>query len=271
LPAPERGIVSVGTNGGPIARNVPGGTVAEDFEMETRDPAYARVRIAFASSSYFHRLPASSLDALTALATLERCGRGGLLQEFGAYKDKFWLVVEGGVRVSWPNARGQPVPVAVIGPGSFYSLAAFAEGAAAPAECRTERDTVFASIPGPRLRDLIQADADLQALVPHLLLQRFQAAVSFYADAVSAPLADRIARRLHNQAIANRRNPSSREIELRISQSDLAQIVGSSRSKVNAELRRLQDARVLRLGYRRLYVTDCKKLGALAGGFVAAF
>ena len=235
-----------------------------------RKPEYARIRLAFGASSYFHALPAASLDALAAAASLDRCSRGGVLQPAGTLADKFWLVVDGGLLVNWPNARGEHVPVALIGAGSFYSASVFVDGTAPPGECVADRETVLACIPGARLRSLLAQDAALREHLPRMLLQRFFAAVSFYADAVSAPLPDRIARRLLSQALATMHDANASNVELRTSQSDLARIVGASRSKVNAELRRLENAKVLRLGYRRLYVTDCRQLERLAGGLVPA-
>jgi len=88
--------------------------------------------------------------------------------------------------------------------------------------------------------------------------------MSLYADVVSAPLPQRLARRLLAQA--GTADPMMRvEVELRLSQSGLAQMLGASRSKVNAELRRLEQEGLLRLGYRRLYLLDVQRLCALAG------
>jgi DNA-binding Lrp family transcriptional regulator len=50
-----------------------------------------------------------------------------------------------------------------------------------------------------------------------------------------------------------------------MSQADLARMLGASRSKLNTELRRLEEANILRLGYRRMYLRDCERLGMIAG------
>jgi CRP/FNR family cyclic AMP-dependent transcriptional regulator len=233
--------------------------------MGSSRPEYARVRLALGASAYFRDLPVATLDTLAAAAALERRPRAGLVHAAGESSDKFWLVIEGALLVSWINARGVAVPVASIGEGSYYSVTVFVSGSHAYTECRAERDTVLAVWSGGDLRALQDSDAAWRARVPRLLLQRFQATLAFYADAVSAPLEERLARRLLAQAMVTDRCESGREIELRTSQSHLARMLGASRSRLNAELRRLEKAQVVRLGYRRIWLRDCESLCRIAG------
>ncbi|MEZ0309350.1 MAG: helix-turn-helix domain-containing protein [Ramlibacter sp.] len=53
-----------------------------------------------------------------------------------------------------------------------------------------------------------------------------------------------------------------------MSQADLARMLGASRSKVNEELRRLQDAGLIRIGYGRINLLQCAGLSEIAGGWV---
>lgn len=228
-------------------------------------PEYARIRIGFASSTYFRHLPAPSLDRLASIATLQRCKSGGLLHEAGATARKFWLVLTGGLRVGWSAPGGKTTTVAIIGVGSFYSAGAFVEGALMQAECRAERDTTCAVIDGGSLRALEESDADIRALLPRLMLGRLHAVMSLYADVIAAPLPVRLARRLMSQAMTSCRRSADADVEVRTSQTDLAQMLGASRSKVNQELRNLERAGIVRLGYRRLYVQDLAALCDLAG------
>ena len=48
----------------------------------------------------------------------------------------------------------------------------------------------------------------------------------------------------------------------------LARMLGASRSKVTEELRRLQDAGLLRIGYGRIKLLRCRGLSEIAGGWV---
>jgi CRP/FNR family transcriptional regulator, cyclic AMP receptor protein len=235
--------------------------------MPAARPEYARIRLAFGTSAYFRDLPAATLDALAAASTLVRFP-GGALHGPNEAANTFWLVIEGSFVVLWPNSAGESVPVAAIGEGSFYCAASLVDGGATVTEARAERNTVGATMPAGKFRAIARTDPALTALVPKLLLQRFEAALSFAANAVSAKLPQRLARRLLAHGLAVAQEPSGHAVELRISQTDLARMLGASRSKVNEELHRLQDAGLIRIGYGRIYLLRRKGLADVAGGWV---
>jgi CRP-like cAMP-binding protein len=235
--------------------------------MPSARPEYARIRLAFGKSAYFRGLPATTLDALAAASTLVRCSTGPLHGPNEA-AETFWLVLEGSLIVSWPNSRSESVPVGAIGVGSFYCAASLVEGGVTVTEARAERNTLGAAMPAERFRAIARDDPALAALVPKLLLQRFEAALSFTADAVSAKLPQRLARRLLAQGLAAGHDLGGDEVELRISQADLARMLGASRSKVNEELRRLENAGFIRIGYGRIQLLHCASLSEIAGGWV---
>lgn len=235
--------------------------------MPATRPEFARIRVAFGKSAYFRELPAATLDVLAAESTLVRCPAGALHGPNEAAKT-FWLVLDGSLIVSWPKPGAESVPVAAIGVGSFYCAASLVEGGVTLTEARAERNTIVAAMPSERFRAIARAEPAVAALVPVLLLQRFEAALSFTADAVAAKLPHRLARRLLAQGLAVGQDLSSPEVELRISQTDLARMLGASRSKVNEELRRLQDAGYIRIGYGRIYLVQRRRLSEIAGGWV---
>src|SRR3569832_956555 len=71
--------------------------------MPVARPEFARIRLAFGKSAYFRELPAATLDTLAAASTLTRCP-GGLLHGPNEAADRFWLVLEGSLIVSWHNS-----------------------------------------------------------------------------------------------------------------------------------------------------------------------
>ena len=70
------------------------------------------------------------------------------------------------------------------------------------------------------------------------------------------------------------RDPNARgevRLDWPFTQSDLAAMLGASRSKVNAELKRLESARMIEVGYRTIALVSLQKLHELAGQDVFAF
>jgi len=58
---------------------------------------------------------------------------------------------------------------------------------------------------------------------------------------------------------------------LPMTQADLARMLGTSRSRVNAELRRLESEGLVRSGYRGVTLLDLPRLRTLAGKDLKAF
>jgi CRP/FNR family cyclic AMP-dependent transcriptional regulator len=235
--------------------------------MPAARPELARIRLAFGKSAYFRELPAATLDALAASSVLTRCVGGPVHGPNEAAKT-FWLVLEGSLIVSWPSSSGESVPVGAIGAGSFYCAAALVDGGVTVTQARAERNTVAATMSSASFRALARTDPALSAIIPKLLLRRFEAALSFTADAASAKLPQRLVRRLLAQALAAGPDLSTQEVELRVSQTDLARMLGASRSKVNEELRRLEEAGFIRIGYGRIHLLQAKRLAELARDWV---
>jgi Mn-dependent DtxR family transcriptional regulator len=56
-----------------------------------------------------------------------------------------------------------------------------------------------------------------------------------------------------------------------MTQGDLARMLGTSRSRTNAELRRLESAGLIRSGYRSITLLDVPRLRELAGDDLRGF
>jgi CRP-like cAMP-binding protein len=96
--------------------------------------------------------------------------------------------------------------------------------------------------------------------------------MSVIRDFSVAPLEQRIARRLLGQAMGGGIDiTGSAAIEVRINQSDLGRMLGASRSRVNAELKRMEGEGLLKIGYRTLTLVDLARLHEIAGSEVFAF
>jgi len=250
-----------------IAANVPGGTIP----VLARRPEFARIRLALGASAIFGDMPSDTLDALAEAAVLERHDRAGCVDRVDSSNDMLWFVLEGGLLLYWVNVRGETIPIAAISPGSFYNTASLVEGGKRTWQCHAERRTALAVIAGPVVRQRAREDADFALCLSRILLQRYQAIVSAYADAIAEPLGLRIARRLLGQALASAVDKEVTEIQLSVSQTDLARTLGVSRSKLNTELRRLEKTGVLRLGYGQIHVRNIDALERISGGKVFVF
>jgi CRP/FNR family transcriptional regulator, cyclic AMP receptor protein len=179
--------------------------------------------------------------------------------------EKVWVVLDGAISCSMLSAEGESITVAALGEGSYFGTAALAGDAFTPLQASAIGRTEVAILDLAALKPLLGANEEGKHLIGTILHRRMLATISLYRDAVSAPLLERIVRRLLNQALAAGRSEAGEPIELHLSQEDLASMVGAARSKVSAELKALEHEGMIRLGYRTVVVVDIAKLLALAG------
>jgi CRP-like cAMP-binding protein len=222
-----------------------------------------RMRAVLGRSPHSSTLPGEFLDRLARLGRIERYKDGELVHAAWRPVDKLWVVLSGGLRVSLLGRDGSGFTVAVLGEGSYYSTGSILrEGEVVNSEAHAVGSTHVAVFDVTQLEREFAGDKVMDRHRMELLYRRFLSSSDFYRDLLNVPLPQRLARRLLSQALAAGREP---EIELHVSQAELAAMLRASRSKVNAELHRLEEAAALRLGYRKIVVCDLELLRAAAG------
>lgn len=235
-----------------------------------RRPEFARIRTSLAASAHFSALAAKDLDRLAALGRLVRLSDGVSLHEAGARIDSFWIVLSGCLRVSTSSKEGEEFVYALLGAGSFFGLAYILVEGTIGVSARAYGATEVAAIDGERFVTLLDHTPGLWRHVAALLCRRLSIAMMAIRDISSAPLSQRLVRRLVGQAISHGLGANAR-VELRVTQSDLAVMLGASRSKVNAELKRLEAHGLIEVGYRVIALRELARLHALAGPDIFAF
>jgi CRP-like cAMP-binding protein len=231
--------------------------------------ANARLRTMLASSAHFGELPGESRETLACIAKTARFKDAELVQSSNPTSARLWLVVSGALRISIGDAD-RSATVAVIGSGSFYNAGALVGSRDTFTESHAVGETELGVVDGDALLDAARRDATLQRHLKILLVRRLNSLVLLFWDGAGAALGTRLARRLMSQALAagDRRQA---EPEVRLSQAMLAEMLGASRSQVNAELGILERALIVKLGYRRIAIVDLGRLCDIAGPNVQPF
>lgn len=235
-------------------------------------PEFARIRSLLEKSLHFRDLLPAELDGLAELGRLRQLRDGEVAGAAGRPHQELWIVLRGGLRLSTVTASGDEFVYAVLGPGSFYGLAHVIGSENAIVEARAFGPTELALIEGEPFLAMLDANPRLWRHVVRLLVHRLSLAMSVIRDFSVAPLDQRIARRLLGQAMGGGADiGGGAPVEMRVNQSDLSRMLGSSRSRVNAELKRLESQGLLRIGYRAITLTNLARLREIAGSDVFAF
>src|SRR5262245_6371045 len=237
-----------------------------------RRPEFARIRTSLAGSVHFSTLPARDLDAIAELGRVVRLGDSALLYEAGSPQTSFWLVLSGSLRVTSEDADGGEFVYALLGPGSFFGLGYLLMDERLAISARAYGATDVAAIEAAGFVALLDRTPGLWRHVAKLMTRRLSIAMIAIRDISSATLSQRIVRRLVGQSMSHGPDPlDGASVELRVTQSDLAVMLGASRSKVNAELKRLEAEGLIHVGYRTVALRDLARLRTMAGANVFAF
>ena len=234
-------------------------------------PEIARVRTCLAGSAHFRALQADDLDRLASLSRVHRLRDGQPLYKPDGTVDALWIVLSGSLRISSIGDHEEYV-YALLGPGSFFGLGFILggqQGLSVVASAYGATDV--AAIDGSRFLQWLDQRPPLWRHFAGVLVRRLSLAMLAMRDISSASLRERIVRRLLGQAISGGADLAGSRIELRITQSDLAAMLGASRTKVNAELKALEQERLVKVGYRTVTLVNLAHLRSLAGPDVFAF
>ena len=197
-------------------------------------------------------------ERLIARSPARRYSDGQLIQQRGTRPDGFWLIEEGNVRIGQHLAHGEFRAMAVLGPGDSYGeLAVFAG---------TPRVVDAVSRGESRVR-FIAAALFLDALADYPLSTRAM------LGALSAQLQDTLEqlaglRRGTNPArlaglLANLADDSG---EVRVTQQELAELLGVTRATANAALGHLAKTGAIERGYGLIKIRNRRLLSDLATG-----
>ena len=110
----------------------------------------------------------------------------------------------------------------------------------------------------------LERRADLCILFMKLLCQRLRQTDRQVEEAMFGRLEDRMAKALVRLAGGTPRSGAGRAVELRLSQQDLAGMIGATRESVNKQLHVWQSGGLLQLGKQRIQIPDIDALKALA-------
>ena len=226
-------------------------------------PTSSERRRLFVGHALFGKLPPDDLDALLLRARVEHYAAGREIFAKGSPGRSMMAILGGSVRISAPSPAGPDIVLAMLNAGEVFGEIALLDGADRTADATAISDCDLLVLDHRDFVPFLERRADLCILLLRLLCQRLRQTDRVVEEAMFGRLDGRIAKaliRLADSAPA----AESGGITLRITQQELAGMVGATRESVNKQLHVWQSAGVLRLGKRLIVIPDIDAIGALA-------
>jgi CRP/FNR family cyclic AMP-dependent transcriptional regulator len=179
---------------------------------------------------------------------------------------EIYLVVSGRVRLSVLTAEGRELSFAHAEAGSIFGEIAMLDGGPRSADATAVGKVSALSLSKPALKRLMETQPHVADAAVRFLCSRIREADQQLEAIALYPIEGRLARFF--LAAARAKAPGSKEgrvtIELPISQSELALLIGASRPKVNTALSMLESSGALERNGSKI-VCDIEELQAIAG------
>ena len=179
---------------------------------------------------------------------------------------EIYLVVSGRVRLSVLTAEGRELSFAHAEAGAIFGEIAMLDGGPRSADATAVGKVSALSLSKPALKRLMETQPHVADAAVRFLCSRIREADQQLEAIALYPIEGRLARFF--LAAARAKSPDSSEgrvtIDLPMSQSELALLIGASRPKVNTALSVLEDSGALERSGTRI-TCDLEELQAIAG------
>lgn len=229
----------------------------------------AEIRSALLSDDWFRSCPPRLQDALIVHARERRLMAGEYLFTRGMNDADLYCVLAGSLCVQSVDLEGEgEIPVLVVlQPYHWLGELSLIDGTPRSHDALAETDVTVLRVPRAALEAWLAANPEQWRDIARLAAGKLRIAYRVMDVEMRRPLTERVARRLWLVAHGWGSRSNQPRHRIRLSQDQLARMLGTTRSSVNKALRELERQGTMRLHYGEIELLD---LVALRHGAVVA-
>ncbi len=210
----------------------------------------------------FASLAPAVLTELLQFAVVRRFGDGELVFRHGEPGNALFGVMTGRVRIFAPGPGGGEITLNLLEPGEIFGEIATLDGKPRTASAVAMESTTLLQLRRDALLAALRRHPDFAEAVMLLLCERLRWSSDMLEDAAFLPLPARLAKRL--LALARLHGDAEGRLRLKLSQKELATLVGASRESVNKLLSQWRAQGLVQLQRQRLLLVDPAGLARVA-------
>jgi CRP/FNR family transcriptional regulator, cyclic AMP receptor protein len=182
----------------------------------------------------------------------------------GDSSDACYIVSEGSFRVTREHSDGRAITLATLGPGEIFGELAMLDGDRRSASAESITDGTLLALPANDVRNLLSRNPEIALKLVAGLVRRLRQANMRLSRQSFQTVPSRVAGILAQLSRDGQDDKSEgaemTEVTIRMNQTDLAQLAGTSRESVSRFLAELERAGVVRSGRGRVTVLEPNKL-----------
>ncbi len=213
--------------------------------------------------SLFSELSDPELERIAQVAIPRSYPRDTRVIHEGDPGDACFIVRTGSCRVTREHPDGRAITLATLGPGAIFGELAMLDGQSRSASVEATEDAELLALSASDMRALIREHPGMAEKLVVALTRRLREANERIARQSFQTVPSRVAGVLGQLLAEDGMAPSPHDgVTIRLRQSDLAQLAGTSRESVSRFLATLERAGVVQVGRGRVTVLEPERLGA---------
>ncbi len=234
------------------AGSTPAGKAAR--KTESKPPENERIT-PFARVPLFATLDADSLRQLAAVTRRRAYRPGEIIFHRDDPGQVLFVIREGKVRIYLSSPDGQEVTLAVLGPGDYFGELALLDGHPRSASAVTLEPVEVYALQRSDFTNAVLQHPRIAVAVITALSRRLRQTDSMVEDLLFLDVHGRVAKKLLELAGQHGvQTPEGILIDMRLTQADLASLVGSSRESVNKVIGFFVDKHFVRTEKRKILI-----------------
>jgi CRP/FNR family transcriptional regulator/CRP/FNR family cyclic AMP-dependent transcriptional regulator len=214
----------------------------------------------------FSGLESEIVEEFARRARPRRYQRGNVIFHKDDPGSLLYVIVSGAVKVGIPSVEGKDLVLNIISPGESFGELALFDDEPRSASAEAIEDTQTLTLQRADFLELIERYPKLAIRIIELLARRLRSADALAQDACLLDLPGRLARRLLELA-ETYGQPGERGavvLKLRLTQSELASLIGATRVATNRQLQRFQALGIVSWENQRITLKKPDELRRLA-------
>jgi CRP/FNR family transcriptional regulator, cyclic AMP receptor protein len=220
-------------------------------------PTYQEKRQIFERHSLLGKLSPSEIDALLMYSRVEHYPAGHDIFAKGSASNSMMMVLRGSVKISSISLGGKEIVLNIINAGEIVGEIGLLDGGERSGDAVAMTDCELLVLNRRDFMPFLENHADICLILIRILCKRLRRTSEQVEDLLFRHLEGRIAKALLQLSErSGRPEVEGRLLELHLSQSELGNIVGSSRESVNKQLQAWQKAGYIDLAKGLIVIRD---------------
>ena len=227
-----------------------------------REAAYGSSRLSFTGPlQLLNGLRQQAVHDFNAMVRTTKRRRGDWIFVLGDSADSIYILREGRIKITALAEGGHEVLHDIIGPGEIFGQASLILGIPRTTSAQVLEASLLYEIRRKSFETLLSTYPELSFQLLKSVVVRLKHAEAQLVNVVCHDISLRVRKTLVDLMVKESGALPDRPIKIKITQQDLANLIGASRQKTWQTLKELEDSGVLRLKYRSILVMAPHKLG----------